>query len=56
VVSPPGEVVSLGKAMRRVIFDTDLRAAMAGAAWEAGQKLPRWEDRAAAFVAELDQA
>lgn len=56
VVSPPGDHVSLGKAMRRVIFDTDLRREMAQAAWEAGQKLPRWEDRAAAFVAELEKA
>ena len=56
VVSAPGEVVSLGKAMRRVIFDTDLRADMAEAAWKAGQKLPRWEDRAAAFLAELERA
>jgi glycosyltransferase involved in cell wall biosynthesis len=56
VVSPPGDVVSFGKAMRRVIFDTRLRAAMAEAAWRAGQALPRWEDRAAAFAAELERA
>jgi len=56
VVSPPGDVVSLGKAMRRAIFDTALRATMAEAAWKAGQKLPRWEDRAAAFVAEMEKA
>lgn len=55
VVSPPGDAVSLGKAMRRAIFDTALRAEMAEAAWQAGQKLPRWADRAAAFVAELDR-
>jgi glycosyltransferase involved in cell wall biosynthesis len=56
VISPPGNVVSLGKAMRRAIFDTDLRAEMAESAWAAGQKLPRWEDRATAFLAELDKA
>ena len=56
IVSPPGDVVSLGKAMRRVIFDTELRAEMAEAAWQAGQRLPRWEDRAAHFVAELGKA
>ncbi|WP_270935925.1 glycosyltransferase family 4 protein [Falsiroseomonas oryzae] len=56
VVSPPGDHVSLGKALRRVIFDTELRAEMAEASWQAGQKLPRWEDRAAAFVAELETA
>ncbi|PWS36869.1 glycosyl transferase family 1 [Falsiroseomonas bella] len=56
VVSPPGDVVSLGKAMRRAIFDTALRAEMAEAAWQAGQRLPRWADRATAFAAELEKA
>lgn len=55
VVSPPGDIVSLGKALRRAIFDGELRAEMAEAAWAAGQRLPRWEDRAAAFAAELDR-
>jgi glycosyltransferase involved in cell wall biosynthesis len=56
VISPPGDHVSLSKAMRRAIFDTDLRAEMAAAAWAAGQKLPRWDDRAGAFLAEIDLA
>ena len=56
VISPPGDVVSLGRAMRRAIFDTGLRAEMAEAAWVAGQKLPRWEDRAAAFAQEIHKA
>lgn len=53
VVSPPGDSVSLGKGLRRLLFDDDLRREMAGAAWRAGQRLPRWEGRAAAFVDEL---
>jgi glycosyltransferase involved in cell wall biosynthesis len=53
IVSPPGDHVSLGKAMRRIVFDRELRAEMADAAWAAGQKLPRWEDRAAAFALEI---
>ncbi len=56
VVSPPGDAVSLGKGLRRLIFDEDLRREMAEAAWRAGQRLPRWEDRAAAFVAEIGKA
>ncbi len=56
IVSPPGDLVSLTKALRRVLFDAPLRRAMADAAWEAGQRLPRWEDRASAFHAELERA
>jgi glycosyltransferase involved in cell wall biosynthesis len=56
VVSPPGDAVSLAKGLRRLIFDEDLRRAMADAAWRAGQRLPRWEDRAAAFVSEIEKA
>jgi glycosyltransferase involved in cell wall biosynthesis len=55
-VSPPGDVVSLTKGLRRVLVDTEMRQEMAEAAWEAGQRLPRWEDRAAAFLAELEAA
>jgi glycosyltransferase involved in cell wall biosynthesis len=56
VVSPAGDDVSLSKGLRRMIFDADLRAEMAEAAWQAGQRLPRWADRAAAFAAELERA
>jgi glycosyltransferase involved in cell wall biosynthesis len=56
VISPPGDVVSFGKGLRRAIFDTDLRQQMAEAAWAAGQALPRWDDRARSFAAELDKA
>lgn len=56
VIAAPGDVVSLSRAMRRPIFDRALRAEMAEAAWRAGQKLPRWTDRATAFAAELEQA
>lgn len=56
IVSPVDDVMSLSKGMRRAIFDTDLRAEMAEAAWTGGQALPRWPDRAAAFRAEIDKA
>lgn len=56
VIAAPGDVTSLSRAMRRPIFDRALRAEMAEAAWAAGQRLPRWTDRASAFAAELEQA
>ncbi|MDB5371032.1 MAG: glycosyl transferase family 1 [Roseomonas sp.] len=56
VIAPPGDVTSLSRAMRRPIFDLALRAEMAEAAWKAGQALPRWPDRARAFLTEMDAA
>jgi glycosyltransferase involved in cell wall biosynthesis len=55
-VSPPGDTVSLTKALRRMIVDIEMLREMAEAAWAAGQALPRWADRAAAFAAELERA
>jgi glycosyltransferase involved in cell wall biosynthesis len=56
IVSPVDDAASLSKGMRRPIFDAELRAEMAEAAWQGGQRLPRWADRAEAFRAELDKA
>ncbi|MEO3474481.1 glycosyltransferase family 4 protein [Roseomonas sp. CAU 1739] len=56
IVSPVDDHNSLSKGMRRAIFDADLRAVMAEAAWAGGQALPRWPDRAAAFRAEIEKA
>ncbi len=56
IVSPVDDVMSLSKGMRRPIFDADLRAEMAEASWQGGQRLPRWTDRAEAFRAELAKA
>ena len=50
VVCPPGDVAGLSKAIRRLIFDTPLRAAMAEAAWQAGQALPEWPMQVLRFV------
>jgi glycosyltransferase involved in cell wall biosynthesis len=50
VICEPGEVDQLSKAMRRMIFDSGLRADMAEAAWQAGQALPDWPAQAARFV------
>ncbi|MFC3125705.1 glycosyltransferase family 4 protein [Pseudoroseomonas globiformis] len=56
VIAPPGDIASLSRAMRRPIYDLSLRKAMAETAWKAGQSLPRWTDRADAFIAEIEQA
>ena len=50
-----GDLVTYSKALRRVIFDTELRAEMAQAAWDAGQALPGWPSQGAAFAAALAQ-
>jgi glycosyltransferase involved in cell wall biosynthesis len=54
VVAAVDDHNALSRAMRRPIFDAGLRAAMAEASWRAGQALPRWPDRAAAFLKALD--
>ena len=56
ILAAPGDFNSLSRGMRRPIHDTSLRAQMAEASWQAGQSLPRWEDRATRFVAELEAA
>ncbi len=50
VVCEPGDADGLSKAIRRLIFDTGLRADMAEAAWRAGQALPTWRAQAQRFV------
>jgi glycosyltransferase involved in cell wall biosynthesis len=56
ILAAPGDANSLSRGMRRPIYDPALRAQMAEASWQAGQSLPRWEDRAARFAAELEAA
>lgn len=47
---PAGDDAALSKCLRRMIFDTSLRAAMADAAWLAGRALPDWPAQAALFI------
>jgi glycosyltransferase involved in cell wall biosynthesis len=54
VVAAVDDHNALSRAMRRPIFDTALRADMAEASWRAGQALPRWPDRATAFLKALN--
>jgi glycosyltransferase involved in cell wall biosynthesis len=49
VVCAPGDHVQLGKALRRLVFDRDLRRAMADAAWALGLSLPGWDTQIQAF-------
>nr|WP_314072351.1 glycosyltransferase family 4 protein [uncultured Roseococcus sp.] len=56
ILAIPGDANSLSRGMRRPLYDAELRAQMAEASWAAGQALPRWEDRASRFVAELEAA
>jgi len=53
VVVQTGDAEMLGKSLRRVIFDADLRAGLAEAAWRAGQELPDWPAQAARLRAAL---
>jgi len=53
VICPPGDHEGLSKAMRRLIFDADLRRSMAETAWQAGRLLPDWTTQTAAFAAAL---
>lgn len=50
-----GDLVTFSKSIRRVIFDVELRAEMAQAAWEAGQKLPGWAAQGRAFADALER-
>ncbi len=50
-VCPVGDVTQLSRSLRRMIFDTALRASLAEAAWQAGQRLPDWPEQARAFAA-----
>lgn len=52
-VAPPGDVATLSKALRRMIFDPPLRHAMAEAAFAAGTHLPDWTVQAERFIAAL---
>jgi glycosyltransferase involved in cell wall biosynthesis len=43
------DAATFGKCLRRAIFDTGLRRAMAESAWQAGQRLPGWPQQAETF-------
>ncbi len=45
----PEDAATFSKCLRRALFDTGLRTALAEGAWQAGQALPGWPQQAAAF-------
>ncbi len=49
-VCPAGEDIAFSKALRRLIFDRDLRRMLADGAFAAGSELPAWSKQAACFV------
>ena len=53
IACAPGDEATWGKCLRRAIYDTGLRAALADGAWAAGCTLPGWAEQAAAFDAIL---
>lgn len=53
VVCPVGDKVNLSKALRRLIFGTELRRTMADAAWQVGQTLPNWQTQVREFAQAL---
>ncbi|HEX3347305.1 MAG TPA: glycosyltransferase family 4 protein [Acetobacteraceae bacterium] len=55
-VCTPGDRDTLSKSLRRMIFDTALRRALAEAAWQIGRSLPDWNTQARAFAAALQSA
>jgi glycosyltransferase involved in cell wall biosynthesis len=53
VFAAPGDHEQLSKALRRLIFDADLRRLMAENAWRGGQRLPGWDKQITAFAQAL---
>lgn len=52
---PPGDGLALAEALRVLITDSTRRAMTGQAAWEAGQRLPRWSDTARCVAKALRQ-
>ncbi|MGH1419859.1 MAG: glycosyltransferase family 4 protein [Hyphomicrobiaceae bacterium] len=47
---PPGNIEALTEALAQALNDRKLRAKLADAAWEAGRKLPTWNETARKFA------
>lgn len=53
IVTSVGDVDQYSKAIRRLIFDQDVRHDMADIAWRSGQTLPSWDTQAERLAAAL---
>jgi glycosyltransferase involved in cell wall biosynthesis len=51
----PGDEAALTAAIRRVLDDAVLRRRMADASWDAGRRLPSWEDTARRIAAVISE-
>ena len=54
VLFPPDDIATMSKCLRRAIFDTSLRAALAEGAWQAGLAMPGWPQQALAFLSIIE--
>jgi glycosyltransferase involved in cell wall biosynthesis len=54
ILFPPDDVVTMSKCLRRAIFDTALRTALAEGAWQAGLAMPGWPQQALAFLSIIE--
>lgn len=54
ILCAPDDAITLSKCLRRAIFDTALRAALAEGAWAAGQAMPGWPQQAEAFLSLIE--
>jgi glycosyltransferase involved in cell wall biosynthesis len=52
---PPGNQDALTGAIRRLLDEPGLRRSLADASWDAGQRLPRWEDTARIIAGVIEE-
>ena len=56
ILVPPDDPEALANALGDLLDDNERRRSMANAAWQAGQRLPGWNDTAIAVATALEKA